>query len=540
MKKLFLFFSIILAIQLQAQKYEAENASYSGTNTIENISGASGSCILFENLNDYVRVTANISVGGTYKIYVAYASPFGDKDGNVSINGNNKTVTFSETSACTEMLIGNYNLSAGSNTIEVTPDWTWFYVDYIRIESENNDGNGDEENPDQSGKGFKVSGSKLLDANGKEFVMRGVNMAWVWYTSSGMSQLEAIARAGANAVRIVLADGSKWGKVSASTVASLISKCEELKMVAILEVHDYTGSNSTSDVEAAAQYFADLKNTLIGKEATVIINIANEWYGSWNSLENWENGYKSAISIVRNAGLDHCIMVDAAGWGQCSPSVHNRGANVLDADPNKNVIFSIHMYGTAGKTSNIKSNINNVIDQNLALCIGEFGWYHSDGDVDEDLILSHCSEKNVGWLAWSWYGNGEGVEYLDLVTSPGNENALNSPTYNSVTCNWGEKIVNAWKEEAETCSVFTDNTVTINEEIAANETAVYPTKLDDVFYVKSQGECKILICDLSGKIISTIFATEGLTTVSCADWNQGIYLVSIIYGDKKLNYKVIK
>ena len=52
----------------------------------------------------------------------------------------------------------------------------------------------------------------------------------------------------------------------------------------------------------------------------------------------------------------------------------------LDADPENNLIFSIHMYGGAGNTAKVKSNIDGVINQNLALCIGEFGWYHSDGD----------------------------------------------------------------------------------------------------------------------------------------------------------------
>ena len=34
----------------------------------------------------------------------------------------------------------------------------------------------------QSGNGgFKVEGTKLLDANGKEFIMRGINHAHTWY-----------------------------------------------------------------------------------------------------------------------------------------------------------------------------------------------------------------------------------------------------------------------------------------------------------------------------------------------------------------------
>lgn len=540
-KKLFLLlFLLPLAWQVQAQKYEAEYASYSGVSTTQDISGYSGNgAIRFENEGEYVTVTANVSSAGSYKVYVSFASPYGSKVGNVSVNGSSGSYDFYQTSSCAEMYIGQYNFSAGNNTITVSPNWTWFYVDYIRIEGSDGDGgDGGDDNPPTPTGGFKVSGTKLLDANGNEFIMRGVNMAWTWYQSSGMSQLEAIARAGANTVRIVLSDGTKWDETSSTTVASLISKCEALKMIAVLEVHDHTGNNNASNLAAAANYFVGLKDVLIGKESTVIVNIANEWYGSWDYLENWENGYKSAISTLRSAGINHCIMVDAAGWGQCAASIHDRGANVLNSDPNKNIIFSIHMYGTAGKTSAVKSNIDGALNRNLALCIGEFGWYHSDGDVDEDLILSYCKEKNVGWLAWSWYGNGEGVEYLDLVTQPGNESAVNSPNYNGNSCNWGQKIINSWKSEAETCTVYVYTGVSSSLESA--EWSVYPTYVTSLLNIEAPAGTSIQIRSLGGKCVARLSANDGLTLISTDSWTPGMYLVTISYNNESKTYKVIK
>ena len=59
-----------------------------------------------------------------------------------------------------------------------------------------------------------------------------------------------------------------------------------------------------------------------------------------------------------------------------------------------------------------------IADKGLAVCVGEFVYRHTDGDVDEETIISHCAERGIGWLAWSWYDNSGGVEYLDLVTSP--------------------------------------------------------------------------------------------------------------------------
>lgn len=304
--------------------------------------------------------------------------------------------------------------------------------------------------------GFVVSGTRLLDAKNNEFVMRGTNLAYAWYKGFGYSApIEAMRRAGANCVRVVLADGDKWTRDNSSTISSIIAKCEQQQMVAILEVHDATGVDNVSALNNAARFWADNASVLKGHEHTVIINIANEWYGSWTN-DGWSDGYKGAVKTIRNAGLKHCLMIDAAGWGQYPGCIRSRGAEVLDSDPDSNIIFSIHMYGSAGKAGSVDYNITSVLNLNLCLCIGEFGWYHSDGDVDEDTILSTCQSKNVGWMSWSWWGNGGELGYLDMVNDINNENSYAQRSAGGKTCNWGQKIMSAWRSQAKTCTVYTN------------------------------------------------------------------------------------
>lgn len=296
--------------------------------------------------------------------------------------------------------------------------------------------------------GFYVKGNTLYDANNKSFIMRGINYAFTWFKGSESSVIPKLAEYGCNTVRIVLSNGAQWNKNSPSEVANLIKLCEANKMIAVFEVHDATGKNEQSALEGAAEYFAGLKSTLEGHEASVIVNIANEWQGSTNPAA-WSTAYQSAIKIIRDAGLKHCIMVDAGGWGQGASTIHQYGTSVLSSDPETNVMFAIHMYGTAGGSASvIKNNIDGVINKNLCLCIGEFGHNHSDGDVDEEYIMSYCKEKSVGWLAWSWYGNSTEVGYLDLVTSQDG----------STLTTWGESVfngANGTKATSEICSVFT-------------------------------------------------------------------------------------
>lgn len=270
-------------------------------------------------------------------------------------------------------------------------------------------------NGDTAHEGFYIQGTTLYDANGKPFVMRGINHAHAWYNSFDSAAIPAIAATKANTVRIVLSDGQQWTKDSLSTLQNLITLCEENKLIAVLEVHDGTGSNSTAVLDHITDYWIEMKSALIGKEKTVILNIANEWYGEWNAA-GWANGYKTAIPKLRNAGIKNTIMVDGAGYGQFPDSIATHGTEVFNSDPLKNTMFSIHMYEYAGGNADmVKTNIDKVLNKNLALVIGEFGIRHTDGDVDEAAIMSYSQEKHVGYLGWSWKGNSAYLDYLDMA-----------------------------------------------------------------------------------------------------------------------------
>lgn len=299
-----------------------------------------------------------------------------------------------------------------------------------------------------SNSGFHIYGTKLYDANGNQFVMRGINHAHAWYKGQGSTAIPTIAKTGANTVRVALGDGDKWGYDDINTVKNIISLCEKNKLIAVLEVHDATGSDDVSKLNNAVNYWISMKDALIGKESTVILNIVNEWYGTWDGAK-WAEGYKQAIPKLRTAGIKNTIMIDCAGWGQYPKSIADYGKDVFNADSEKNTMFSIHMYEYAGADTNtVKTNIDNVINQNLALCIGEFGLKHTNGDVDENTIMNYCQEKSVGYIGWSWYGNGDSWKYLDIA------NDWSGSSFSE----WGNILLyhtNGIKNTSKTCSVYT-------------------------------------------------------------------------------------
>ncbi|HAU84104.1 MAG TPA: hypothetical protein DCW90_00805 [Lachnospiraceae bacterium] len=304
-----------------------------------------------------------------------------------------------------------------------------------------------------AGNGFYVNGTKIYDANNQEFMMRGVNVPYAWYKGDFSTAIDGIAAKGANTVRVVLGDGQTYDKTSASELSSIIQKCKEKKMICIVEVHDATGKDDTNYLNTAVNYWKEMKDILNENQQYVILNIANEWYGTWNA-SGWASGYKSAIKSIRNAGIKNMLMVDCAGWGQYPDSIKEKGKSVFDADSLKNTVFSIHMYEYSGADySTVYNNIQNVLNLGVPVVIGEFGQKHTNGDVDEDAIMSICKEKGVGYLGWSWKGNGSDYAYLDLS---------NDWSGNSLT-DWGNRLFNGNDGIASTsvrCSVFGGGTPT--------------------------------------------------------------------------------
>ncbi|WP_067124940.1 cellulase family glycosylhydrolase [Microtetraspora malaysiensis] len=302
--------------------------------------------------------------------------------------------------------------------------------------------------PAQAAVGLRVSGGKIYEANGSQFIMRGTSHAHTWFPSQTGS-FAGIKSLGANTVRVVLS-GGRWTANSASDVSDVIALCTQNRLICVLENHDTTGYGEQSGaytLDQAVDYWIGLKSVLAGQENHVVINIGNEPYGN-NNASAWTAATSNAISRMRAAGFQHMLMVDAPNWGQDWGFVmRDTAATVFAADPQKNTVFSIHMYGVFDTAAEITAYLQAFQTAGLPLVIGEFGNLHSDGDPDEDTIMAQAQARGIGYLGWSWSGNGGGVEYLDQVTNF-NVSQLTS---------WGQRLfngANGIRETAKEATVY--------------------------------------------------------------------------------------
>ncbi len=118
-------------------KYEAEYALFSSTNSVmTTISGFSGTGYVggFYNASDYVTFELEDIIAGRFDLFIGYStSNFGGKVCNVDINGIKGSFELAESATFTEKKFATVILKSGDNLIKITPNWTWFLIDYIKI-----------------------------------------------------------------------------------------------------------------------------------------------------------------------------------------------------------------------------------------------------------------------------------------------------------------------------------------------------------------------------------------------------------------------
>jgi mannan endo-1,4-beta-mannosidase len=280
-------------------------------------------------------------------------------------------------------------------------------------------------------KGFFVSGGRLFDSQGNDFIMRGINHPVAWFQGSALAWMDEIATTGSNSVRIV------WETTQANTAMAraAIERAVELGMVPMIELHDITGSPDVADPARMAQYYVDeMRDILLEFEPYLLINIANEWGNFQTPDADWVQAYRQAITVLRDAGLNHTLVVDASDNGQRGPVIVAEGTGLQEYDPQHNILFSTHMYQSYANPQSILDVMRGAAAKDLPLIVGEFGFQHGEGPtpIPYEVMVDEAQRIGLGYLAWSWTGNSGGVEYLDMSVD-GTAAQLTG---------WGDDIIN--------------------------------------------------------------------------------------------------
>lgn len=273
--------------------------------------------------------------------------------------------------------------------------------------------------------GFYVKGRFLYDNQGEKVTLYGLNKMCTWTDKDGDPAFKEIAKTGANTVRIT------WSiDDTAEDLDTVLTNCRKEHMIPVIEVHNATGE--WDKLSSLVDYWTkdDIASVLISHEKYLILNIGNEVGNATITDEQFIEGYTDAITRIRKAGIHVPLMIDGTSWGQNINILQSCGPTLIEADPDSNILLSVHMWWPkmyGHDAQEVIDELNESVELNLPIVVGEFGhiWEESEaGKIPYKTIMEQCAKHDIGYIAWSWGPGNNPQTFLDM-TSDGTFDTLN-------------------------------------------------------------------------------------------------------------------
>ncbi len=255
-----------------------------------------------------------------------------------------------------------------------------------------------------TGKGFFVADGRLYDSNGIEFRIRGLNKLHWDEQSPGIPKTRA--------------NTERWNidfRQPTATNLGLMRSTIAQHIVPMPASWDGTCKSDVATLNTIVDTWIAQAAAWKTIDAQMILNIANEW-GPGNSTV-WRDAYIDAVRRLRNAGYLSTIAVDSGGCGQDAEDIPKYGRAVFDSDPQKNVIFDLHVYGNYGSgqyQTNLPTTLDRLAATGLVVFIGEFGPGRNIGPSPTLItpleVMRGAEQRSLGWLAWAWDDPARGAD----------------------------------------------------------------------------------------------------------------------------------
>ncbi len=505
-------------------------------------------------------VSASVNTGGTVQLTASL----------VPSNATNKTVTWSSSNPAHATVSANglvTGVSAGSAVITATTqDGGYTATCNVSVTS----GISETRPAGNTGTGFFVKNGKIYDPNGIEFIPMGYNIG------GGQG---ALAKANyANIARIFTVTpycNCDWPTTFAQH-RGFVEEAIAAGVVPMLEMHDATCDdpgftnivnywNTPEMIQLAQEY-----------EQYMLINIANEH--NFASPESWRDTYISAIQGLRNNGVKNMIVLDGDfACGQSPNGIKAHYQQILDADPQHNVLFSIHMYtywrtqekynevgtwndapGGGGDPWSAEDEFQWFKNHNVPLILGEFAWHSpSSSEVTTNGIslINAATSQGYGFMFWELRNNPE--TYFRPFTILISSDPVNwGPPY--TISDAGNYIIPYLQSHAVEATIFSNNKSTsspnamYDNNMVASELSlmVYPNPLKnqtlqlEISGLHGEREVSLRICDVTGREvyhirISTGNAVSKKIEVPAGTIYPGTYIVSLVSEKAYMTKKIL-
>jgi mannan endo-1,4-beta-mannosidase len=395
--------------------------------------------------------------------------------------------------------------------------------------------------------GYQVKGRFLYDRCGEKVILRGVNEMFRYSSDiHGTITLPEIAKTGANVARLMwLPDGAS------SDLEKLIANCISNQLIPMPELHGATGKWTELTKQVDYWVRQDVVDVIKKYEKNLLVNIANEAGDGTVTDSQFRTEYKNAITRMRNAGIRTPLIIDASTWGQDENKIFNNAKWLISQDPQKNLIFSVHMYWTGtGADTRIINTIKKTVTDTIPFIVGEFaGPYivNCGKEVPYKTIMKECQNNQVGWLAWSWgLVKNSDCNLMDM-SGGGKFSTLNNWGLEAATTD-PNSIKNTAKRPYSMISGTCPATDVRQKSADVLTINVYPNPAGKELYIDPamgflKRDLRILIIDASGREVfrsDAISQVDNQLRLNIEGLTGGLYCLILTSGELTIHKKFIK
>ncbi len=355
--------------------------------------------------------------------------------------------------------------------------------------------------------GMHVKDRYLFSAGGDTVILKGFNAMIVYWDIHGDKNFPEIEKTGANCVRIF------WNLASPrpqpSDLDKVLGNCIKHHMIPIISLWEATGD--WNKIQYCVDYWcsAEIAPILQKYQQNLILNIANEPGNKAMADTVFRNTYSSAVNQLRTAGLHMPLIIDADNWGRHADAVLDNGEYLLDQDPDKNLLFSWHLWDPAnwgtGTVSEITRIINKAAATNICFIVGEFGPCEqcdkcTTTKINWEYMIEKAYQNDIGYLPWVW-------KWTDCHAIVNNETGA----YGSwVNPGWGEEVAlkntysiqNTARRPSELQTGL--NELSIPSPLFSASPNPFTGEVIFSFMLKEPAKVRIVIRDLYGRKIATL------------------------------------
>lgn len=292
--------------------------------------------------------------------------------------------------------------------------------------------------------GFTVRGTKIIDSQGQEFLIKGVNINgpnWVW-PRDVTRDVDAISTTwNFNVVRALTRIGSRPGRQPSLTnsVDKLVQAFTSRRVVVLFAPSDHAGHYYSEHSTPSLNDLIEWHRTLAEKYR----NNPYVWFevqgapGDCTLTSEWLTSHRQVIAAIRDeAKSPNIIVAHAATWGGdggCAQgvSLHDRSAvlthgNALlnfDGHAYENIAFAVSVLWPQSH-ARLREYLDQVELQGLAIFVAQFGGRFYGGKNIEtaiDALYDLAVPRKIGRVAYAWFDGHGGPENSNALTTVGRE-----------------------------------------------------------------------------------------------------------------------